>query len=62
MLRRLINLWLARNAEPSEAALAAVADLKPITVVTVIGTAITALGVSLVVRAAKPKPEPTPPI
>ncbi|MEO8421867.1 MAG: SDR family NAD(P)-dependent oxidoreductase [Hyphomicrobium sp.] len=34
MLRRLINLWLARNAQPSEAALAAVADLKPITVVT----------------------------
>lgn len=34
MLRRLIDFWLARRAEPSEAALAAVASLKPITVVT----------------------------
>jgi short-subunit dehydrogenase len=34
LLRRLIDLWLARHAEPSVAALAAVADLTPITVVT----------------------------
>lgn len=34
MLRRLIDLWLGRHAQPSEAALAAVANLKPITVVT----------------------------
>lgn len=33
-LRRLIDLWLARYAEPSAAARAAVAGLKPITVVT----------------------------
>jgi short-subunit dehydrogenase len=32
--RRLIDLWLARNAEPSDAALVAVANLRPITVVT----------------------------
>jgi short-subunit dehydrogenase len=34
LFRRLIDLWLARHAEPSVAALQAVAQLKPITVVT----------------------------
>jgi short-subunit dehydrogenase len=34
LLYRLIDLWLARHAEPSAAALQAVAHLKPITVVT----------------------------
>ncbi len=34
LLRRLIDRWIARYAEPTETALAAVADLKPITVVT----------------------------
>lgn len=34
MLRRLTDLWIARRAEPSATALQAVADLKPITVVT----------------------------
>lgn len=34
MIRRLIDLWLARRAEPSPAALQAVAGLKPATVVT----------------------------
>src|SRR5665647_831276 len=34
VLRRLIDLWLARSAQPSQAALQAVAQLKPITVVT----------------------------
>lgn len=34
LLRRLIDLWLARNAQPSAAALEAVAHLKPMTVIT----------------------------
>jgi short-subunit dehydrogenase len=34
LLRRLIDIWLSRHAAPSEAALHAVAHLKPITVIT----------------------------
>lgn len=34
MIRRLADLWLARNAEPSPAALDAIAGLRPITVIT----------------------------
>lgn len=34
MLRRLIDLWIARHAEPSSAALHAVRHLRPVTVVT----------------------------
>lgn len=43
---------------PCTALMAWLLFAEPITLVTVIGTAITALGVSLVVRTAKPSPEP----
>ena len=43
---------------PCTALMAWLLFAEPITLATVAGTAITALGVSLVVRAAKPKPQP----
>ena len=45
---------------PCTALMAWLLFAEPITVATIVGTAITALGVSLVVRAAKPSPSPSP--
>lgn len=45
---------------PCTALMAWLLFAEPITVATIVGTAITALGVSLVVRAAKPTPSPSP--
>ena len=45
---------------PCTALMAWLLVAEPITVATIVGTAITALGVSLVVRAAKPSPSPSP--
>ena len=50
MLRRLIDLWLARHAEPSPEALAAVSQLRPATVVT---GASRGIGLALADRFAK---------
>ena len=45
---------------PTTAVMAWLLFNEPITTATVVGTALTALGVSLVVRAVKPKPVSTP--